>query len=72
MDVCQTLFEISQDPRVLDPDCELLDSGILDSYVFIELFSILEEEGIEIYPTRIDHDRLRTPRSIQTLIAEYQ
>lgn len=65
IDVCRMLYEISEDERVLNPDCELIESGILDSYVFILFFSKLEDLGIEISPTRIDRNILKTPRSIQ-------
>ena len=49
----------------------MIESGLLDSFMFIELFSKLEDEGIEIIPTRIDRDRLRTPKSIELLVKEY-
>ena len=37
------LYEICGDNRVYNPDCELVESGLLDSYAVIELFSRLEE-----------------------------
>ena len=37
------LYEICGDNRVYNPDCELVESGFLDSYAVIELFSRLEE-----------------------------
>ena len=70
-DICELLYEICEDEAVLNPDCELLDSGLLDSYAMIELFTRLEDEGIELQPTRIDRSRLKTPRSIAELIREY-
>ena len=51
--ITEILYEICEDEAVLDPDCELIESGILDSLAFIELFSALEDEGILLQPTRI-------------------
>jgi acyl carrier protein len=70
-DLCKLLYEICEDEAVLAPDCELLESGLLDSYAMIELFTRLEDEGIELHPTRIDRTRLQTPRTIAELIREY-
>ena len=42
-----------------DPSVDLIDSGILDSYAFIEFFSRLEDLGVEVQPTRIERDVLR-------------
>lgn len=71
IDIYKILYEICEDDAVLDPDCELIESGILDSLAFIELFSFLEDEGIMIQPTRIDRTLLKTPRSIAALIEKY-
>lgn len=71
INVSDLLFEICEDDSVYNPDCELLDSGILDSYAFIELFSKLEDYGLSIQPTRIDRKLLKTPRTIEMLINEY-
>lgn len=71
IDVCRILYEISEDERVLNPDCELIESGILDSYVFILFFSKLEDLGIEISPTRIDRIILKTPKSIQEYLDNF-
>lgn len=70
MDICKILYEICGDEAVLDPECELLDSGLLDSYAMIELISTLEDNGIVIYPTRVNRSRFKTPRSISELVAE--
>ncbi|MBQ4556026.1 MAG: D-alanine--poly(phosphoribitol) ligase subunit 2 [Clostridia bacterium] len=71
INVSELLFEICEDKAVYDPDCELLESEILDSLAFIELFSRLEDEGIELQPTRIDRSLLSTPRKIEKLINKY-
>lgn len=67
-DISRLLFELTEDERVFDPDYDLIESGALDSLAFIELFSRLEDEGIELQPTRIDRSELHTPASIARLI----
>lgn len=70
IDVQKMLYEICEDDNVYNPDYDLVENGLLDSYAFIELFSMLEDEGIEIYPTQIDRSRLRTSKSIEDLVKE--
>lgn len=70
IDVKKILYEICEDDNVYNPDYDLVENGLLDSYAFIELFSALEDEGVEIYPTQIDRERLRTPKSIEDLVKE--
>ena len=68
IDVTQLLYEICEDQRVFDPDVDLIESGLMDSYAMIELFTFLEEKGIEIHPTRSDRNLLRSVKGIETLI----
>ena len=70
IDLEKILLEICDDKRVLDKDVDLLESGLLDSFAFIELFSRLEDEGICIQVTRIDREYLRTVKGIQKLIED--
>lgn len=70
IDVKKILYEICEDDNVYNPDYDLVENGLLDSYAFIELFSALEDEGVEIYLTQIDRERLRTPKSIEDLVKE--
>ena len=72
IDVKKLLYEICEDKRVYENHIDLVESGLLDSYAFIELFSRLEDEGIIIQPTRIDRNQLRTVKGIEKLIKEYQ
>ena len=65
------LYQICEDKNVYDPDFDLIESEVFDSYAFIEFFSELEDYGIEIQPTRIDRTMLRTPRTIEQLVKEY-
>ena len=59
IDVKGILIDICEDERAGDSSVDLIDSGILDSYAFIEFFSRLEDLGVEVQPTRIDRDILR-------------
>lgn len=68
IDISKLLYEIVEDDRVYDLDFDLIDSGLLDSLSFIELFYKLEDLGINIVVTRIDKEEVRTPRKIQELI----
>ena len=70
IDVKQMLYELCEDEGVFDEDIDLIDSGLLDSYAFIELFSRLEDAGIELHPTRIDREQLRTVAGIEKLIRD--
>lgn len=70
INICELLYSICEDENVYNKDFDLIDSGLLDSYAFIELFSILEDNGIVIQPTRIDRELLRTPGSIEKLIKD--
>jgi len=65
------LYEICEDKNVYNPDFDLIESEVFDSYAFIEFFSKLEDNGIIIQPTRIDRSLLRTPRTIEQLVKEH-
>ena len=71
IDIKKILYEVCGDKRVNDDDIDLFESGLLDSFAFIELFSTLEDLGVELQPTRILKNDLRTPRNIQKLVNEY-
>ena len=71
IDIPKILYEICEDDGVFEDGIDLIDSGLLDSYAFIELFSILEDYGINIQPTRIDRTQLRTIKGIENLVDEY-
>ena len=70
INVSEILYELSEDENVFNPDYDLIESNILDSYNFIELLSILEDNGITLHPTRIDKELLRTPKGIALLIEQ--
>ncbi len=69
IDVKKLLYELCEDERVFDPEIDLIESGLMDSFAMIELFTALEDEGIELQPTRIDRNLLRSVKGIETLIA---
>ncbi len=71
IDIAKLLYEICEDEAVYEKDIDLIESGLLDSYAFIELFSRLEDYGINIQPTRIDRTKLRTINGIEELIDDY-
>lgn len=71
IEVKEILYEICEDESVYQDDTDLFESGIFDSFVFIELFNRLEDEGLELQPTRIDRSMLRTPADIERLVARY-
>lgn len=70
INVQDILYSICEDKRVYDKDYDLIDSGLLDSFAFIELFSVLEDKGIVIHPTRINKNNLRTSGLIQEIVNE--
>ena len=72
IDVRTLLREVCGDDRAGDDGVDLIETGLLDSYAFIELFARLEEEGCDLQPTRIDRSRLRTPETIEGLLREYE
>ena len=71
IDIPKLLYEICEDDGVYEKGIDLIESGLLDSYTFIELFSKLEDYGIIIQPTRIDRNQLRTIKGIEKLVDDY-
>lgn len=71
IDIPKLLYEICEDERVYEKDIDLVESGLLDSLAFIELFAKLEDCGINIQPTRIDRTQLKTVNGIKNLIESY-
>ena len=71
IDISKLLYEICEDDGVYKNNIDLIESGLLDSYAFIELFSRLEDYGIVIQPTRIDRNQLRTVKGIEKLVDDY-
>jgi acyl carrier protein len=54
---------------VADVDTDLIEAGILDSLVFVDLLFRLEKEfGIAVSIESVDADQLRTVRSIAKFV----
>jgi len=57
-------------PDKLQPDDDLIDSGILDSMGIMQLVAHLEQEyGIEIATEEIDPDNFATTRTLASFVA---
>ena len=69
-EVRQLLREVCGDDSAGDEGVDLIETGLLDSLAVIELFTRLEERGVELQPTRIDRSKLRTAEGILSLIAD--
>ena len=70
INVYDLLYSLCENEDVYNPDCELIDSDILDSMAIMSLFAMLEDQGIVIHPTRIDKSLLKTPAGICKLVEE--
>ncbi len=68
MDLRKVLAEVCESDRVNEPGIDLVEEGLLDSMGVIELFSALEDEGIEIPLTRVDKNLLHTVEGIEKMI----
>lgn len=72
IDVRKLLYEICEDDAVYEDGIDLYQSGLLDSFAVMELFTALEDQGIVINATQIDRTRLHTVEGIIGLIREYE
>lgn len=72
MDIKEFICAVCDLDEPPQKDCDLIESGILDSFAIIELLTALEDEGITIHLTQIDRNRLRTINSIEKLIDEHR
>ena len=71
IDVRKILFDICDNEIVFEDNVDLADSGVLNSFVFIELLSALEDNGVTIHPTQIDRNLFRTVEGIEKMIEEH-
>lgn len=71
IDIKKILYEICESDLVYREDIDLIESGLLDSYAFIELFSRFEDHGIFIPITRIDRSKIRTVKGLEELVNTY-
>lgn len=63
-DIVGLLSDFCEHDSEIEPDTELLESGLLDSLAFIELLNALEDMGCEIQPTQYPRVMFSTPASI--------
>ena len=70
MNINNILFDICQDEHVYNDDFDLIESGVMDSYALIELFSFFEDNNIFIDQSKLNIENLRTPEKIKELIYE--
>ena len=71
IDVRAILYDLCEDEAVFEDGLDLVESGLLDSLLLMELLMELEDRGVSLQPTRIDRSRLRTVEGIEGLIREY-
>ncbi len=72
--VIALVTEICQDDVVKeDPDIDLFESGLLDSFGTVELLVQIEERfGITVPITEFDRDTWNTPNNIAKQLAEFK
>ncbi|MDQ6597862.1 D-alanine--poly(phosphoribitol) ligase subunit 2 [Bacillus salipaludis] len=72
--VIALVAEICQDDVVKeDPDIDLFESGLLDSFGTVELLVQIEELfGIKVPITEFDRDTWNTPNNIAKQLAEFK
>lgn len=70
VDEISSLFEERLQIRVSDPELDLMEEGLLDSLVFVDLLLALEQTyGIELRMDEIDFDDFRTTSRIAAWVA---
>ncbi|MDQ6601055.1 D-alanine--poly(phosphoribitol) ligase subunit 2 [Bacillus salipaludis] len=72
--VIALVAEICQDDVIKeDPDIDLFESGLLDSFGTVELLVQIEERfGITVPITEFDRDTWNTPNNIAKQLAEFK
>ena len=71
ININKALEQICNDKRVNNDNFDLIENNLLDSYTIIALFAFFEDNDIELYPTRVKREDLRTPGSIKRLVKKY-
>jgi D-alanine--poly(phosphoribitol) ligase subunit 2 len=73
-EVISLLAEICQDDGVKEnPDIDLFETGLLDSFGTVELLVQAEERfGITVPITEFDRDTWNTPNNIALRLADFQ
>lgn len=60
----ELLVRVCGSRQVLQPGVDLVESGLLDSLGLIDLFDELNLMGVELQPTQVTNDDLRSVDSI--------
>lgn len=70
--VLKVIAKIAQNDEVLnDPELQLFETGLLDSFATVELLLALEEEfDTPFSPAEFDPETWATPRLIAGIVAE--
>ena len=68
--IAEILREATGGLHEIDPETELLDSGILDSFALIQLFNALEDRGVALQPTQVRREEMKTPAAIAEAISQ--
>jgi D-alanine--poly(phosphoribitol) ligase subunit 2 len=70
--ILECLAEVTGTDEVKrNPDLELFDSGLLDSFGTIQLFITIQEQlNIDIAPTEVDREMWATPNKIIQYLEE--
>ncbi len=68
IDVKEMIFALSGNEKALEDGIDLLEEGIIDSYLVIQMIYELEEKGLVLSLDDFSKDDLRTAKSIERFI----
>lgn len=68
IDVKEMIFALSGNEKALEDGIDLLEEGIIDSYLVIQIIYELEEKGLVLSLNDFSKDDLRTAKSIERFI----
>lgn len=68
IDVKEMIFALSGNEKALEDGIDLLEEGIIDSYLVIQMIYELEEKGLVLSLNDFTKDDLRTAKSIERFI----
>ncbi len=68
IDVKKMIFALSGNEKALEDGIDLLEEGIIDSYLVIQMIYELEEKGLVLSLDDFSKDDLRTAKSIERFI----
>ena len=68
IDVKEMIFALSGNEKALEDGIDLLEEGIIDSYLVIQMIYELEEKGLVLSLGDFSKDDLRTAKSIERFI----